>query len=110
METALPIYEEGRWAESSAFLGRLLASDGRVATKLCDPGGSLDRSVGLVKMLMRHEPRFDASFAKILLSDTKLTEAERQRGLAVLEKLGSAGRLTPILIQFLRDPRYRRQV
>jgi len=58
----------------------------------------------VVKALTQHEPTFDARFAKSLLNDSTMTEAARQRGLQVLEKLGSGGRLIPILIQFLRDP------
>lgn len=104
VETVLPLYEERRFEEAAPFLATLLSSDDATAAKLCDPSASLDGSVRVAKALTRQEPHFDARFAKSLLNDDQMSEAARQRGLAVLEKLGSCGRLIPILIQFLRDP------
>ena len=104
LEAALPMYRAGDCGEGGRCLASLLARDSGTVVKLCDPAASLDGSVSVAKALMQHEPRFDARFARSLLSDDRMTEAARQRGLAVLEKLGSSGRLIPILIQFLRDP------
>jgi HEAT repeat protein len=104
VETVLPLCGEGRWGEAARFLTSLLSGQDETAAKLCDPAASLDASACVAKTLSRHEPRFDVRFAKTLLHDDELTERARQRGLAVLEKLGSGGRLIPILIQFLRDP------
>jgi HEAT repeat protein len=104
VETLLPLYEAGRFEEAAPFLAALLSSDDGTAAKLCDPSASLEGSVRVAKALTRQEPRFDARFAKSLLNDDQMSEVARQRGLAVLEKLGSAGRLIPILIQFLRNP------
>ena len=104
VETVLPLYQSGSWGEAASLLARLLSSVGATARKLCDPAASLEGSVCIAKALMQHEPGFDARFAKSLLDDDQMTEAARQRGLAVMEKLGSGGRLIPILIQFLRDP------
>jgi HEAT repeat protein len=64
----------------------------------------MEDSVRLAGTLAQYDPHFDARFAKKLLEDDKMAEAARQRGLAVLEKLGCSERLAPILIQFLRDP------
>lgn len=104
LEAALPLYLAGDCGEGGRCLASVLIRDSRTVEKLCDPGGSLESSVCIAGALMQHEPRFDARFAKTLLNDDRMTEAARQRGLAVLEKLGSSGRLIPILIQFLRDP------
>jgi hypothetical protein len=104
VETVLPLYQAGRLGEATRFMASVLIGDNSTAAKLCDPATSLDGSVGVVKALTLHEPTFDARFAKSLLNDDTMTEAARQRGLQVLEKLGSGGRLIPILIQFLRDP------
>jgi len=109
VETVLPLYHTGGWGEAARFLATLLCSDGRMAAKLCDPAASLDESVSVAKALSQHEPRFDAQFARTLLNDSQMSEAARERGLAVLEKLGNSGRLIPILIQFLRDPDHRIQ-
>jgi len=104
VETALPLYVAGRFGEAAPFLARLLSGESRTAALLCDPAAALGDSVGAARALAQHEPHFDARFARSLLDDDGMTEAARQRGLAVLEKLGSSGRLIPILIQFLRDP------
>ena len=104
VETVLPLYQAGSLGEATRFLASLLISDSSTAAKLCDPAASLDGSVGVVKALTQHEPTFDARFAKSLVNDSRMTEAARQRGLEVLERLGSGGRLIPILIQLLRDP------
>lgn len=104
VETVLHLYQGGGWGEAARFLASVLSGNGRTAAKLCDPSASLDSSVGIAKALTQHEPRFDARFAKSLLVDDQMTEAERQRGLAVLERLDGGGRLIPILMQFLRDP------
>jgi hypothetical protein len=104
VETVLPLQKTGGWGEASRFLASLLCSNGRMAAKLCDPAASLEESVSVAKALSQHEPRFDARFARSLLDDSQMTEAARERGLVVLEKLGNGGRLIPILIQFLRDP------
>jgi len=104
VDTLLPLYEPGSWGEAAPLLARLLSTLETTAAKLCDPAASLEASVGIAKALMQHEPRFDARFARSLLDHTRIGEAARQRGLAIMEKLGSGGRLIPILIQFLRDP------
>jgi HEAT repeat protein len=103
-DAALPLCAAGRWGEASRFLASLLSSQNQTVAKLCDPAASLDGSIRVARTLSRHEPRFDARFAKSLLNDEEMTEDARRRGLAILEKLGSGGRLIPILIQFLRDP------
>ncbi len=104
VDALLPLCPQGGWGEAEALLARLLSTLGPTAVKLCDPAASLERSVCIAQALMQHEPRFDARFARSLLDDDRMTEAARQRGLAIMQKLGSAGRLIPILIQFLRDP------
>jgi HEAT repeats len=104
LETALPLFQAGDCGEGGRCLASVLTRDSGTVLKLCDPAASLEGSICIAKALMKHEPRFDARFAKSLLHDDRMTEAARERGLAVLEKLGSSGRLIPILIQFLRDP------
>jgi hypothetical protein len=104
VDTALRLYHTGGCGDGARLLASLLCGDSRTVAKLCDPGASLDGSVRVAKALIQHEPLFDVLFAKSLLHDDQMTEDARQRGLAVLEKLGSSGRLIPILIQFLRDP------
>jgi len=104
VEAALPLYQAGSSGEGARYLAGLLSSDSRTVEKLCDPGASLEGSICVARALMQHEPRFDARLAKSLLDDDQMTEATRERGLAVLEKLGGSDRLVPILIQFLRDP------
>lgn len=107
VEAVLALHEAGRWGEAAPFLARLLSSDVTIAAKLCDPAASLEGSVRVAKTLTQHEPCFDAHFAKSLLEGDQMAEGARQRGLAVLERLGSGGRLIPILMQFLRDPESR---
>ncbi|HUE23595.1 MAG TPA: HEAT repeat domain-containing protein [Bryobacteraceae bacterium] len=102
-ETALSLFQAGACGEGARFLASLLVSD-RTVAKLCDPGASLEGSICAAKALMQYEPHFDARFAKSLLKNEQMTREVRQRGLAVLEKLGGGGRLIPILIQFMRDP------
>jgi HEAT repeat protein len=104
VETALRLYQAGTCGEGARFLAGVLSSEDSTVEKLCDPSTSLEGSVCAAKALMQHETRFDLRFAKSLLSDDQLTEAARQRGLAILQRLGSGDRLVPILIQFLRDP------
>ena len=104
VDALLPLCQQGGWGEAAALLARLLSALGPTAAKLCDPAASLEGSVCIAKALMQYEPHFDARFARSLLDDDHMTDAARQRGLAVMQKLGGGGRLTPILIQFLRDP------
>jgi len=104
VQTVLPLYESGTWGEATPVLARLLATLDATTARLCDPAASLEVSVGIAKALMRHEPGFDARFARSLLDHNRIDDAARQRGLAIMEKLGIGGRLIPILIQFLRDP------
>lgn len=101
---ALALYEAGRWGEAAPILARLLSRDGKTAANLCDPAASLENSLCMAKVLLQHEPRFDIGFAKSLLDDDQMTAAERQRGMAILQQLTSGSRMTPILIQFLREP------
>jgi HEAT repeat protein len=103
-EAVLPLCEAGGWGAASRFLATLLGSHDNTVAKLCDPTASLDASVRAAKLLSQHEPRFDARLAKLLLSDDRMSEQTRQRGLTVLEKVGNSSRLIPILIQFLRRP------
>lgn len=104
VDTVLPMYRAERLGEATRFVAGLLSSEKRTVLKLCDPGASLDDSVRTVKALTQQEPTFDARFARSVLNDGEITETARLRGLEVLERLGSSGRLIPILIQFLRDP------
>jgi HEAT repeat protein len=104
VDALLPLCQQGGWGDAAALLARLLSTLGPTAAKLCDPAASLESSICIAKALMRYEPHFDARFARSLLDDDHMTEAARQRGLAVMQKLGGGGRLIPILIQFLRDP------
>ncbi len=104
VEAVLPLYQSGSWGEAAPLLARLLSTLDTTAEKLCDPAASLESSVSIAKAVMQYEPSFDARFARSLLDDDQMTEAARQRGLAVMQKLGGGRRLIPILIQFLRDP------
>ena len=104
VEAVLPLYQSGNWGEAAPLLARLLSTLDTTAEKLCDPAASLESSVCIAKAVMQHEPSFDARFARSLLDDDQMTEAARQRGLAVMQQLGGGRRLIPILIQFLRDP------
>jgi HEAT repeat protein len=103
-EILLPMYAAGTCGEAMQLVGGLLGSNVRAVEKLCDPAAALEDSVVLAQTLAKHEPRFDVHFAKNLLVDEQATEEVLQRGLSILEQLGSCGRLTPILIQFLRSP------
>ena len=103
VETVLPLYEAGNRGGAARFLASLLSSEDRTAAKLCDPAASLDGSVCVAKALTQHEPYFYTRFAKSLLLDDRMTDAARQRGLAILRKLGNGRGLIPVLIQFLRD-------
>ncbi|MGP8243307.1 MAG: hypothetical protein ACLQVN_02190 [Bryobacteraceae bacterium] len=103
LETVLPLCGAGRWGQAARFLARLLSRYDETSAKLCDPAASLDDSVCVAEALSRHEPGFDVRFARTLLCDDRMTEQARRRGMAVLEKLGSGGRLVPILVQFLRN-------
>jgi hypothetical protein len=104
VETVLPLCGAGRWGEAARFLAGLLSRHDETAAKLCDPAASLDASVRVADTLSQHEPGFAVRFARTLLTDDRMTEKARHQGMAVLEKLGSGGRLIPVLIQFLRDP------
>jgi hypothetical protein len=103
-QVLIDLYQQGRWGEAAPFLGRLLSTGTRTAAELCDPAASLQDSIRMAKVLMQNEPRFDARFAKGLLGDEQMTEAARHRGFEILQNLSSSVKLTPILIQFLRDP------
>ncbi|MGA2117967.1 MAG: HEAT repeat domain-containing protein [Bryobacteraceae bacterium] len=104
VETVLPLCGAGRWGEATRLLAGLLSRCDETIAKLCDPATSLGASVCVADTLSRHEPGFDVRFARTLLTDDQMTEQVRQRGMAVLEKLSSGGRVIPVLIQFLRDP------
>ena len=98
VEAVLPLYQSGNWGEAAPLLARLLSTLDTTAEKLCDPAASLESSVCIAKAVMQHEPSFDARFARSLLDDDQMTEAARQRGLAVMQQLGGGRRLIPIQI------------
>ncbi len=102
--TLLQLFEKEGWGGATSFLAKLLSSQAATAARVCNPAASLSGSVILAKMLMQHEPSFDARLAKSLTNGDHLSESARHRGFAILEKLSDGGRLIPILIQFLRDP------
>jgi HEAT repeat protein len=104
LDTVLPLHAEGRWGEAARFLAGLLSRHHETVVKLCDPGASLDTAVRVADTLSEYDPGFDVRIARTLLSDDQMTDQARHRGMAVLEKLGSSGRLIPVLIQFLRNP------
>jgi len=103
-EAVLAEYQPGRWPGASPFIERLLSGLGSTVTTLCDPATSIEDSARIAKVLAQSDPQFDARFAKQLLDDGLTGETERHKGLAILDRLGSAGRLIPILVQFLRNP------
>jgi hypothetical protein len=103
VETILALHQTGAWGGAAPFLAGLLTRSERTIEKLCDPASGED-AIQLAQTLARQEPRFDAHFAKTLLVDDRMDEESLRRGLVILEKLGSGGRLVPILIQFLRSP------
>ncbi|MGO4885906.1 MAG: HEAT repeat domain-containing protein [Bryobacteraceae bacterium] len=103
-ESVLSHYDPERWPGATPFIERLLSGLGETVKTLCNPSLSMDDSVRIARTLGQYDPPFDVRFAKRLLDDDLTTEAERQRGLAILDKLGSVGRMIPILVQFLRSP------
>jgi HEAT repeat protein len=104
VDTVILLYETGCWGEAAPFLARLLNGQARTLDTLCELSTPLEAAIHVAQALARYDMRFDARLARKLLDDDRLTDANRQRGLAVLGKLASGGRLVPILIQFLRDP------
>jgi hypothetical protein len=106
-ETLLPLYAAGACGEATPLVASLLGASARAAEQLCNPAASLEDSIALAHTLAKHEPHFDVHFAKNLLVGNQASEEALQRGLSILEKLGTCRRLTPILIQFLRSPNNR---
>lgn len=104
VDTLAKLHHSGNGMGAASFLARLLGDVGAVAARICNPTASIEDSVRLARTWAQYDPHFDVRFAKKLLEDDQMAEATRQRGLAVLEKLNSRGRLAPILIQFLRNP------
>lgn len=104
LETVLPLYAAGCREGAARFLAGLLSRHDETVVKLCDPAASLDSAVRAADALSQYDHGFDMRIARTLLSDDQMTDQARHRGMAVLEKLGSGGRLIPVLIQFLRDP------
>ena len=102
-ESVLSHYDPERWPGATPFIERLLSGLGETVKTLCNPSLSMDDSVRIARTLGQYDPPFDVRFAKRLLDDDLTTEAERQRGLAILDKLGSVGRMIPIWFSF-RSP------
>lgn len=103
VDIVLPMFEAGSLGDATAFVAKLVGTQDTTVARLSRPAASLESSLCIARAVMEHEPRLDVCLAKSLLNTGHMTEAARHRGLAILEKLGSAGRLIPILIQFLRD-------
>lgn len=106
-EVLLPRYEAGECGDATALVAGLLGRNARAFSRLCDPAVPLESAISLAQSLAKQEPRFDAHFAKNLLIDEGIGDDGLERGLSILEQLGSCGRLIPILIQLLRSPNNR---
>ena len=106
-EVLLPLYESGECGDATALVAGILGRNARAFERLCDPAIPLQSAISLAQSMAKQEPRFDAHFAKNLLTDDQISEADLERGLSILEQLGSCGRLVPILIQLLRNPNSR---
>ena len=88
VEAVLPLFEAGSSGEATSFLCKLLSNCDSTAVTLCGQAVALDASMLAAKVLVQHEPHFDARLARSLLHAGHMTEASRHRGFEILEKLG----------------------